>query len=286
MAEKGGCMRYVSPLDGVFVKESDSVPAVDSPVRTGNGWQANNSECAFQAEGVGEFHVYNGDKITYAPVPGADREWVMLWLNSQVLVALLHQRKIINFHASSFIYQGLGVMVLGETGAGKSSLTLAFAQRNGGFLTDDITPVIFKGPVPCIMPLHRKVKIRKDTAEKLGISSSILTDAEKGTNKQYLSLEPVQKEPHPLNLIISISAGHNNITGFIFPPSADRFSLLRSEICSWEILAGMPETEKAYMEQLVKIVGQTGFIKAVRSPGTDLNSFYDSVREEILKFNL
>ncbi len=279
-------MRYVSPLDGVSVRESDSVPAVELPVRSGSGWQANNTECALQAEGVGEFHICNGDTVTYAPVPGADRGWVRLWLNSQVLVALLHQRKIINFHASSFVHNGLGVMVLGETGAGKSSLTLAFALRNGGFLTDDITPVIFAGSGPCIMPLNRKVKIRKDTAEKLGIDSSLLSDAESGIGKLYFRPEPFQTEPHPLNLIIQITTGHNHKTALTCPPAPERFSLLRSEVCSWEILAGMPETEKAYLEQLVRIVEKTTFIRARRSPETELNNFYEAVREEILNQNL
>ena len=279
-------MRYVSPLDGVSVLESDSVPAVQLPVRSGNGWQANDTGCAFQTEGVGEFHVCNGNSVTYAPVPGADPEWVRLYLNSQVLVALLHQRKIINFHASSFVYEGLGVMVLGETGAGKSSLTLAFALRNGGFLTDDITPVIFRESVPCIMPLNRKVKIRKDTAEKLGINSSLLSDAESGTGKLYFRPETAHVAAHPLHLIIRIAADKTKRIEFSKPPSAERFSLLRSEICSWEILAGMPETEKAYLDQLVRIVEKTAFIRADRPPETELNDFYEAVREEIMDHGL
>jgi len=279
-------MRYVSPLEGVSVQESDSVPAVESPVRSGNGWQSNNTGCAFQAEGVGEFHVSNGDKVIYAPVPGADREWVKLWLNSQILVALLHQRRIINFHASSFVYNGLGIMILGETGSGKSSLTLAFALDDGGFLTDDITPVVFNDTLPCIMPLNRKVKIRKDTAQKLGLDLSRLSDAEKGTGKKYLAIDPAQKEPHQLNVIIRITAGPADFCEFTTPSAPERFSMLRSEVCSWEILAGMPETEKSYMTQLVTIVEKTLFIDAVRSPDTGLRVFTEAVRTEILRHGL
>lgn len=274
------------PIPGVSLTGTRSTPGIDNPVQSGRNWQISGNEFALQVTGVGSFYARDGKVVEFSVEKKADPAWVRLYLNNQVLVALLHQRGIINFHASSFIYNGLGVMVLGETGAGKSSLTLAFALRYGGFLTDDITPVVFDGSVPCIMPLDRKVKIRKDTADKLGISSSMLTDAEKGTNKKYLSLEPVQKEPYPLNLIIGISPDHKNISEFNTPPAADRFSLLRSEVCSWEILAGMPETEKAYLEQLVRIVGQTEFIKASRLHGTELNKFYDSVRKEIHNYCL
>ena len=119
-------------------------------------------------------------------------------LNSQVLVALLHQREIINFHAGSFVYNGRGVMVLGETGAGKSSLVIAAAQKGAGFLTDDLTPVVFRDGYPCIWPLRRKVKIRRDTAEQLGIDQDNLHDAEAGTGKKYLSLDPAGEGLQPL----------------------------------------------------------------------------------------
>ena len=272
-------MRYVSPLDGVSVLESDSVPAVQLPVRSGSGWQANSTECAFQAECVGEFHVCNGDTVTYAPVPGADPEWVRLYLNSQVLVALLHQRKIINFHASSFVYNGMGVMVLGETGAGKSSLTLAFALHEGGFLTDDLTPLVFDGSAPRIMPLHRNVKLRKDTAVQLGIDPSRLSEAESGTGKKYLSLQPVQQDPFHLDVIIRVETAAISVPAFITPAPAERFALLRSEVCSWEILAGMPETEAAYLAQLSAIVRHTEFVRIERPSEISINHLFASVKE-------
>ena len=264
----------------------DNVPVLCHSFYKTEKWHVNQNEYLVQYDGVGSFYARNGNYVEVAEVPGADADWVRLYLNGQVLVALLHQRKIINFHASSFVYNGLGVMVLGETGAGKSSLTLAFALRNGGFLTDDITPVIFRESVPCIMPLNRKVKIRKDTAEKLGINSSLLNDAERGTGKLYFRPETAHEAAHPLHLIIRVAADKTKRIEFSKPPSAERFSLLRSEVCSWEILAGMPGTEKAYLEQLVRIVEKTAFIRADRPPETELNDFYEAVREEIASHGL
>ena len=48
------------------------------------------------------------------------------------------------------------------------------------------------------------------------------------------------------------------------PAPAEKFSLLRSEICSWEMLAGMPETEAEYLQQLLHIVEQVRFVRVVR----------------------
>lgn len=255
------------------------VRVIGSPLYKGENCQVLGNEYSVQATGIGSFYACNGSDIEYSPAPGADPAWVRLYLNGQVLVALLHQRKIINFHASSFLYNDQGVMILGETGAGKSSLTLAFALRHGGFLTDDLTPVVFNGTIPCIMPLNRKVKLRRDTADKLSIEPTRLTDAEKGTGKKYLNLEPVQMNPHRLHTILKVETGKVNKPRFIKPPAGEKFSLLRSEICLWEILAGMPGTEENYLQQLVMILKKTDLFRVIRPETINIKEFQTAVQD-------
>ena len=270
-------------LSGVTVKRCHLPVEAASPVYRGQNFQVNQNEFSLQVEGVGSFFAHNGSEILYSVDKGADPEWVRLYLNGQVLVALLHQRKIINFHASGFVYNGMGVMVPGETGAGKSSVTLSFALHGGGFLTDDLTPVVFEDEQPCIMPLKRRVKIRKETAEELGISPDALSEAESGTGKKYVSLTPVRMNPFPLKVIMKIETGPVERPVFSEPSPAERFSLLRSEVCSWEILAGMPETEAAYLQQLVKIVEQTRFVRVIRPKRIGITGLYETVKQYLDK---
>ena len=270
-------------LSGVTVKRCQLPVEAASPVYRGQNFQVNQNEFSLQVEGVGSFFAHNGSEILYSVDKGADPEWVRLYLNGQVLVALLHQRKIINFHASGFVYNGMGVMVPGETGAGKSSVTLSFALHGGGFLTDDLTPVVFEDEQPCIMPLKRRVKIRKETAEELGIGPEALSEAESGTGKKYVSLTPVRMNPFPLKVIMKIETGPVERPVFSEPSPAERFSLLRSEVCSWEILAGMPETEAAYLQQLVKIVEQTRFVRVIRPKRIGITGLYETVKQYLDK---
>lgn len=266
------------PDSEIASTDLEDLPEVKAPKWFGAGCQVSQREYALQVPGVGSYYAADGHRVFFHAQPGADPKWVRLYLNSQVLVALLHQRKIINFHASSFIYNRLGVMVLGETGAGKSSLTLAFALQDGGFLTDDLTPVVFEGPAPMIMPLHRNVKLRKDTAAQLGIDHRQLTDAESGTGKKYYSLQPVQYSPYPLHIILLVNPSEIASPAFTTPPPAERFALLRSEVCSWEILAGMPETEASYMQQLAATVQDTEFIRIERPAEISINDLFVSVK--------
>ena len=129
------------------------------------------------------------------------------------------------------------------------------------------------------MPLQRRIKIRKGTAEELGIDRGRLTEAESGTGKEYLTIIPESVEDYPLNAILRIETGNVRDPEFSILSHAERFSMLRSEVCSWELLAGMPETEKAYLEQLVRIVEQVEIVRVIRPTGIRIIDFHDAVRK-------
>ena len=107
-------MEFNSVLPGVEITSCASVCRINDPFHRGASWQVNQMEFALQVPGVGSFYARNGKMVAYCAEPDADPDWVKLHLNGQMLVALLHQRKIINFHASSFIHDRKGIMVLGE----------------------------------------------------------------------------------------------------------------------------------------------------------------------------
>src|SRR5690606_25578607 len=118
--------------------------------------------------------------------------------------------KVISFHASSFMLDRRGVMILGETGAGKTSLTVAFAMNGAGFMSDDLTPVVFREDVPLIWSLNRRVKLREDSIEQLEIGGGNLSEAESGTGKKYMHIEKGADEYHRLDVIVKIETGDVN----------------------------------------------------------------------------
>lgn len=272
-------MDLKSVLPDVIVRQCISPRRVIDPAYSGESLQVNQREFATQVDGVGSFYACDGIEVEYSIMPGADHDWVKLYLEGQVLVALLHQRKVINFHASSIIHNKRGILILGETGAGKSSLTVSFALNGAGFLTDDLTPVIFKRSKPFLWSLYRDIKLRENTVGQLNIKSEKLRLAEAGTGKQYLRVDGADVEDFPLDTILKIEIGEVSKPEFLEPSPAERFSLLRSEICSWEMLAGMPETEAEYLQQLLQIVRQVKFVRVVRPAEIEIAALHTAVSE-------
>jgi len=64
---------------------------------------------------------------------------------------------------------------------------------------------------------------------------------------------------------------------FCEPSPAEKFSLLRSEVCSWEMLAGMPETEEEYLHQLLEIVKLVKVFRVVRPDKIEISAFHSAI---------
>lgn len=277
----GSGLEDLFPLDNVVIRKVKEVPQVRSPLYRGVTAVVSQEELLAAATGTGLFFVHDGSLVEYRPDIGADPAWIRLYLNNQVLVALLHQRRVLNFHASGFIYDGLGVMVLGETGAGKSSLTLSFALGGAGFMSDDLTPLAFKDGRPHLKSLHREIKLRQDTLTQLGVGDSSLREAEAGTGKKYLRVAPSETVSHSLDVIFRVETGNVERPLFSEPSPPEKFAILRGEICMSEILAGMPETEALYVSQLAAIVEQVPLVEVIRPRRIRITDLHRAVQAEI-----
>jgi hypothetical protein len=276
-------MNITYPLTGVMLRQVEAVREIKDPLYEGTDCQVSSHEFAMQMAEVGSFYACNGNEVEYAVDPDADEEWVRLCLYGKVLVALLHQRRIINFHASSFVHKGRGVMILGETGAGKSSLTASFTLDGALFLSDDLTPVMLRGHKPYIIPLFPDIKLEDNSIGQLKIGTQQLKKAEAGTGKHYLRIGKANIEEHQLHSIIKIEVGETETPSFFDPDPATKFSLLRSEICSWDILAGMPDTEKDYLHQLLQIAQNINIVRLVRPAGIEITVLHDTIRDYLEK---
>jgi len=93
-----------------------------------------------------------------------------------------------------------------------------------------------------------------------------------------MEIVPVASSEHPVDVILKIEVA--DVAGPIFeePSPSEKFSLLRSEVCSWEILAGMPETESAYLQQILDIVREVKIFRVTRPAGIRIADFYESVK--------
>jgi hypothetical protein len=92
--------------------------------------------------------------------------WQAVVAQLAVNTVLLLQNDLWFFHASSVVIGDRGVMIVGEKGSGKTTLSLALAARSHAFLGDEYAAVCTK--TGQLLPFRRAVSIRPGArAEKL-----------------------------------------------------------------------------------------------------------------------
>ena len=241
------------PLSDVTVRKISVTRRVNNPLFADDYWQMNQNEFAMQVEGVGTFYACNGTEAEYAVYDKSADDSVQLYLNGSVYGAILHQRQILPMHGSSFAFDKRGVMLCGESGTGKSSLTAAFSFNGSEFLTDDVTPVVFKDNIPFILALSDRIKLWDDTLKQLNLQNHELIPTAPDYEKYYLKIAKNSGDKIQLNRIYILEINGNDETTFDELSGSPKFSALHNEIYRREYLKGMPQNEKVFFGHLLDI---------------------------------
>jgi len=242
------------PLKDVNISFTKVKPAIYNPLFTNDFMQVSSSEILIDIGNVASYYIVDGNSIQIYPYSGSNEFDIQDQLEKWGVISILHQRKILNFHASSFSLEGTGTMICGDTSAGKSSVTAAFSFGRGKFLNDDITAIHFRDNKAMIEKLGHGISLLPEAVQQLGLNSN---EKVPDGYKQNLTPSNDANEFTPLGYIIHLSIINSDrpVINEIHGP--EKFRLLRSNICNWEMLAGMPGLEAEYMKQLLAICDAT-----------------------------
>lgn len=228
-----------------------------------------------------QFYVEKGEVINIFLEEGSDNDSVELFLNGSVQGAVLLQKKILAFHGSSFSYKGAGIIICGNSGAGKSSLTAAFCQNGAQFISDDITPVSVKEGEVYINPLKTEIKLWDDAFEQLNISPKNLRKIRPTLEKFYYPYESSKELNSSLHLIIILDT-HNKdefisseLTGI------KKFTALKNQIYRKLYLKGMPKAEQNISLQLLSLGQKVRVLHIIRPKICSIQLSMDFIKQKI-----
>ena len=213
---------------------------------------------------VATYRVQNGNNVLIQPHENADEASIKLFLNGSVLGAVLHQRGLIPFHGSTFLYEGKGVMICGQSGAGKSSTTAAFCQKEATFINDDITPIKITKDKATIIPIKTRIKLWDDSLIKLEIDNENFDKIRPTLEKFYLPNEDIFQDEQELHHIVILGKHNTDEFKSFELEGMAKFNILRKQIYRKMYLKGMPEREKMYFKQLFNLANKVRITRVVR----------------------
>lgn len=102
-----------------------------------------------------------------------DVEPVYTYLISQVISVALLQKGIESLHASAVAIDGKAIVLVGDSGYGKSTLTAALIQLGAQLITDDLLVLQERAGSYEALPGARRLKLAPETAALVGISNGM-----------------------------------------------------------------------------------------------------------------
>lgn len=239
------------------------------------GLSVSETDFSLVIDKIAGYRAAEGSKVWVTPHPEADAASVRLFLTGSVLGAILHQRRLLPFHGSSFEYMGKGVAICGVSGVGKSSVATAFCQHGAQFISDDITPVRLSGSRVVIVPLHTQTKLWDDSFQKLGIENRGLEKIRPLLGKFYLPKGEIFPREQQLDYLFVLGAHDKEEFVVTELTGMEKYNALRRQIYRRIYLKGMPETEKSYFKLLFQLAARVKVVRVLRPWLCDI---YDAMR--------
>ena len=146
----------------------------------------------------------NGSHITVHAGARWHHEPVYTYLIGQVLSVALLQKQIESLHASAVAIDGKAIVLLGDCGAGKSTLTAALIGAGASLITDDLL-VLDRAVDDRLTAFSgaRRLKLHPDTAARVGLTfDSVAMDD--GSGKRVYDIPPERfiATPTPVHSVI------------------------------------------------------------------------------------
>lgn len=158
---------------------------------------------------VGTFHLPDPGTITVEPVPGVDLRMLALFLSNIIFAVLFYLRGLLVYHGSVVaLDQQRAIALVGESGAGKSSLAALLHNRGHTCLADDVAVVTPLTNRITVMPAFPMLKLDRRIADLLHLSWEQLQEVHPSEDKRYLALAPDPfKSAYTLEAVFIVTEG-------------------------------------------------------------------------------
>lgn len=162
--------------------------------------------CWFYLQDLGLFYVEQGSHVIIW------RESELLtelsknsYLTGTVMGLLMFQREILPIHSSAVSKDGKAILVVGDSGAGKSTNCMKLREKGCLFMSDDVSAVTIEGEQVMVSPAFPQQKLCRDAALRQGYDLDDLIYIDENRDKYAVRLkEGYEKEALPMGMIVEL----------------------------------------------------------------------------------
>lgn len=170
-------------------------------------FQVSRNEFYFYVPEIAHYYVGFGKTIIVEPDENAAAHRIRLFILGSCMGMLFIHRNILAIHGGAVEIDNQGVIIAGETGAGKSTLVSAFVKEGYKYLSDDVSVIVnddLNFGVK-VLPAYPQYKLCKDAMNYLGYNVELFEQIANDKEKYAVPLnKSFQSNPIPLEFIFEI----------------------------------------------------------------------------------
>ena len=129
----------------VVISECEDLPLLES---SAEAYWTDKTGFHISWKQVGAFQINHSGNIRFRRVPSASDDLVRVPLLGVVLAVALHYRQVLVMHGNAMFINSVGIILVGEKGQGKSTLSAAMVNRGHHVYADDAASVALAGEAP------------------------------------------------------------------------------------------------------------------------------------------
>jgi hypothetical protein len=152
-------------------------------------YQCNASQILITLETIARYFIQNGEEITIEVAQDSNEQSVQTILFGTGLAAVLHQRGALPLHGSALALGDEAILILGASGAGKSTTSAALMKRGLRLLSDDIAVIkLEENERPMVYAGIPQQNLWQETLDYFEKSSEALEELKLKLNKYVLPI--------------------------------------------------------------------------------------------------
>lgn len=156
------CIKY-----DIEIKRTTISDHIKMKIKEGQFGGGDKKEIWFYGVDTAIYKIVNGDTIYFEELEGAEPYYVNIYLTCSSMGFIMYQREKLAIHGGTIVMNGKAIILTGDKGAGKSTLTTALRLKGYKFISDDVAS-IYINDVPMVNPGFPYQKLCEDAVKIMG----------------------------------------------------------------------------------------------------------------------
>ena len=191
----------------VFISYGKTPETIENPVFKRAFQQANQEEYLLNIKNTARYWLKNKHEIVVEPYENAQEDAIRIFVLSSLMGALLHKHELLPIHSCCIKVKDYAVLVAGDSGAGKSTISLGMYRKGYEILNDDISTVFLnEQKTPWVHPGYMHLKLWSESLEKYGYETAEFRQLRKEIEKYSFPINRSNgKEAIPLKAVFILN---------------------------------------------------------------------------------